>query len=109
MSVTLVPPPPRISLVDERGNITRPWSLYFQDVFGRLGGAVAPSNDELATMIDDQFAPAPFPPAPPTDDLAPTALVMQAADAPSGRLEALEAAVFALRQQVEALTQGVAP
>lgn len=48
----LVPPPPRISLVDERGNITRPWSIYLQDVFGRLGGTVAPSNDELNESIE---------------------------------------------------------
>lgn len=52
MSVVLVPPPPRVSLVDERGNITRPWLLYFQDVFTRIGGAVAPSPQEMQAEID---------------------------------------------------------
>lgn len=107
MSVTLVPPPPRINLVDERGNITRPWQLYFEDLFTRAGRTLAPSNDELAQLIEgDSLAPAALPAAPLADDLTPPVLVVRADDAPSGRLEALEAAVFTLRQQVEALTQG---
>lgn len=52
MTTVLVPPPPRISLVDERGNITRPWSLYLQDVFSRIGGNVSLSPAELQAEID---------------------------------------------------------
>jgi len=56
----LVPPPPRIRLVDERGNITRPWSLYFQDLYNRVGGSVALSPSELQAAVDaaDQRATA---------------------------------------------------
>lgn len=52
MSVILVPPPPRVSFVDERGNITRPWLMYLQDLFSRVGGSVAPSTDELEAGIE---------------------------------------------------------
>lgn len=47
----LVPPPPRIPIADASGNITRPWSLYFQDVFSRIGGTTGPSNAELSDEI----------------------------------------------------------
>lgn len=60
MSVILVQPPPRADLVEIfkdpdgklRGRITRPWQNYLDDFFSRAGGNVAPSNDELAALID---------------------------------------------------------
>lgn len=51
MSTTLLPLAPRISLVDQNGNMTRPWSLYFQDVFLRIGGSIAPTPGEIVTMV----------------------------------------------------------
>ena len=53
MRVVLIPPPPRVSFVDERGNITRPWLLYLQDLFARVGGSVAPSVEELVADIEN--------------------------------------------------------
>jgi hypothetical protein len=53
MNAVLVPPAPRVNLVDGKGNITRPWSLYLDTVFARLGGTVAPSNTELEADIAD--------------------------------------------------------
>lgn len=44
---TLIPQAPRINLVDQNGNITRPWSMYLQDVFRRIGGVDGPSTTEL--------------------------------------------------------------
>lgn len=51
----LIQPPPRIDLVEIvqepggrfRGRITRPWSDYFDELYTRVGGAIAPSNDEI--------------------------------------------------------------
>lgn len=60
MEVVLVQPPPRVDLVEIfqdpngkwRGQITRPWSEYLNTSFARQGGNVAPSNDDIAAMID---------------------------------------------------------
>jgi hypothetical protein len=51
----LVQPPPRVDLVEItqdangvlRGRITRPWSLYLDNLFSRVGGTTGSSNDEL--------------------------------------------------------------
>lgn len=59
MNPTLVQPPPRVDLVEitqdrngkMRGKITRPWQSYLDDFFARVGGAVAPSNTELADQM----------------------------------------------------------
>lgn len=108
MSVVLVPTPPRINLVDDRGKITRPWSMYFDDVFTRLGGSVAPSIDEIADELDgiDQ-APTPQPFAPGNGDLLPPVVMLPAATNDNGRLEALEAEVAVLRQMITGLQQGL--
>ena len=57
--------PPRQALVDERGNITRVWWLFLQEIFTRIGGANAMTNTELEALIfslisDFQPTPAPM-------------------------------------------------
>lgn len=48
----LIQPPPRIRFVDERGNITRPWSLYLDSLFTFVGGATGSSQAQLQAEID---------------------------------------------------------
>ena len=51
----LIPPPPRIDLCEIttdqtgklRAKIARPWSLYLESLFDRVGGTVAPTPGEL--------------------------------------------------------------
>lgn len=41
--------PPRVPLTDPRtGLMARDWYLFFQQLYDRVGGANAPSNDDLA-------------------------------------------------------------
>lgn len=110
MSITLIPPPPRVSLVDARGNITRPWSNWLlNDVFSRLGGSVALSNDELEVLaITSALAPAATPNIA-TDDPAPVAMQFTPTQDPHARVEGLEAEVTRLRQLIEGLQQGNTP
>lgn len=107
MSIILIPPPPRISLVDANGNITRPWSNWLlNDVFKRLGGDVALSNDELeALTVATALAPAAMQQID-RQDPAPAPLPFIAPQDPHGRLEAVEAEVTRLRQLIEGLQQG---
>jgi hypothetical protein len=48
--------PPRQALVDERGNITRVWWLFLQEIFTRIGGSNAMTNVELETLFSS-FSP----------------------------------------------------
>lgn len=50
MSITLPPVPYKSSLVDKTGFLTPAWSGWFRDVFQRIGGTVAPSNNEIAEL-----------------------------------------------------------
>jgi hypothetical protein len=47
--------PPRVPLLDARtGLITREWYLFFQGVFDRIGGANAPTPEDLsASFFED--------------------------------------------------------
>jgi len=65
---TLIPPPPRIDLCELsadrtgklRAKISRPWLLYFEDVFDRLGGFSSLSLDDIqkapAGIIEAELA-----------------------------------------------------
>lgn len=53
MSLVKIPPAPRISLVDENRNITRPWSELIDAIIKRIGGVGSePTNAELADLIE---------------------------------------------------------
>lgn len=109
---TLLPPRPSINLVDANGKMTRPWTIYFDDVFRRLGGSVAPDLGELEAMIsqlpdtsaaiESRIAIAESY-ASQLPQAQPEARQESAAD---GQLQALQAEVAALRGIVEGLLQG---
>jgi hypothetical protein len=106
--------PARIPLVDPNtGLITREWMRFFEAMFIRVGGTHGQSNDELTIdMHDDsgieeikldqyrlrdelnQLPPVQMPYIGPDDT------------SPSGRIEALEAEIFWLRKEIEAIQQG---
>jgi len=39
-------------LLDENGNITQQWRLFFQSMYTRIGGQTAPSNSSLGTSVN---------------------------------------------------------
>lgn len=51
MSNKVPPIPFRAQLLDEFGNISQIWGDFFKQCRARIGGAVAPSNDELDSSI----------------------------------------------------------
>lgn len=44
-------------LLDENGNITQQWRLFFQGMYTRLGGQNAPSNAALGTVVNSLTDP----------------------------------------------------
>lgn len=133
MTTSFIPPPPRVNLVDGKGKITRPWSDWLlNEVVRRIGGTTALTNLELAELLEDH-AQAPFTLAedlreqnliPPTigfqgaDDLRPTPIVFPCCDDlsphsidvlnvddPNGRIQAIEAQMALMAQQINDLQQ----
>ena len=103
--------PYRIPLVDPKtGLITREWARFLTDIFNRVGGSNGQTNDELAVDMHDDSGIEEikldafrmrdeFGQLPPGADIPP-----EVDD--NGRLQALEAAVSALQQEIEAIRQG---
>lgn len=99
-------PPPRVNLVDSRGKITRPWSDWIDALVRQLGGGVAPTIPELEALLIGQ-AQSPFPAQTVGDqDISPPSVLLPADESPDGRLQALEARVAELQQQILGLQQG---
>ncbi len=106
--------PARIPLVDPgTGLITREWMKFFDAMFIRVGGTNGQSTDELTIdMHDDsgieeikldQYRV--------RDELWQLPQVVSFAESENddGRLQALEAAVHILQQEIEAIKQGSTP
>jgi len=49
MSLSIPPHPSRSPIADKNGMATAAWTMWFRDVFQRIGGLNAPTNLELAT------------------------------------------------------------
>lgn len=52
MAVSLPPAPYKTPVVDRTGVMSNAWIGWFREMFIRIGGNVAPSNDELGTSAD---------------------------------------------------------
>lgn len=103
--------PARVPLVDpSTGTITREWYRFFEQMFSRVGGTYSQTNNELAVDLHDDAGieetkadlyrlrdeVGSIPPSQQTQDTSD----------PHGRIEALEAALLRLTQEVEAIKQG---
>jgi hypothetical protein len=101
--------PPRQALVDERGNITRVWWLFLQEIFTRIGGSNAMTNTELEAAINEA-ALAPLAVVEPMPgDVTPVAMITMPADEwfqMSARLSELDAIVADMAQQINGMKQG---
>lgn len=55
MSTPKLPNPPyRTQFLDRSGLVATPWIQFFRQMFDRVGGAIAPTNNELhQTQFDD--------------------------------------------------------
>lgn len=50
---TLPPLPYRSPLLDNAGYLTQAWSVFFRQLFERVGGSVAPSNSDIVAVSDE--------------------------------------------------------
>ena len=117
--------PVRVPLVDPAtGVITREWYRFFEQVFIRVGGNSAQSNDELTVDLHDDagieelkadayrirdelnLTPQPLPQTDYQDQAPPGAFFTPIED-PNGRIEALQAQLNALAIEIDALKQGL--
>jgi hypothetical protein len=104
----LLPVAPRISLVDKDGRITRPWQLYFDAVFARIGGSMAPDVPDLEIgnlpMLDESIG-ARLSIVESYQSHAPQVQHFVFEASQDAQLSALQAEVAALRGLVEGLLQ----
>ena len=116
--------PARVPLVDpSTGMITRPWYTFFEQVFLRGGGTYAPSNNELVVDLHDDAgieeikadvyrlrdegrAIPPPTQIPDYQDIAPPGAFFMPNEDPSACIEALEALVSRMSQDIDELKQG---
>ena len=113
MSGTLNQQPARVPLVDpQTGVITREWYKFFEQLFVRSGGSIAPTNDDLArdlpedAGIEETKADL-YRLRDEANSQPPTGGFFTPVPAEDGRLQALEAELARLVKEVEALKQGV--
>ncbi len=56
MTAVLPPVPHKAKIIGENGYLTEPWSKFFHQLFGRVGGPIAPTNRELASTSESNAA-----------------------------------------------------
>ena len=98
-------------LIDPNGRISRPWWIFFQGLFDRVGGVQGSSADDLAlSMPEDagiEEVKADLYSLRNSVDVAPQFnQASEIKEDPSARLEALEALVSELTRQVDDLKKG---
>jgi hypothetical protein len=105
--------PFRVPLVDPRtGILTREWSLYFSQLFERVGGSDGQSTNELIVDLHDDagIEEIKFDVYRLRDELnttpAPQGAFFTPEADPHARIEALEALVMRLASEIDALKQG---
>lgn len=121
--------PPRVPMVDPKtGLITREWDRFFSDTFTRLGGAEAPTNNELDIAmpedsgvaelemftrgLDTEFSQIPIQQLAPIDsiwDQAPTVqlqVMAEVLESMQSEIRSNAEMIATLIKQVEELKQG---
>lgn len=53
MSASMAPAPIRSPIVDERGIVTAPWLQWLRALYERIGGPIAPSNNDLSGELPE--------------------------------------------------------
>ena len=53
MSISMAPAPIRSPLVDARGIVTAPWLQWLRALYERIGGPIAPSNNDISGELPE--------------------------------------------------------
>ena len=128
MAQSLPPAPIRTPIVDGRGIVTAPWLQWLRGLYERIGGPIAPSNNDISGELPEDagieelkavvYAMADAAGQSPAasefvaDDafcLQPPAQIYQADPDIETRLAEMAATLAALQAQINDLRQGLTP
>lgn len=56
MAAKVPPIPYKVQVLDRSGYLSSPWADWFREMFNRIGGNIALSNVELATLQTEDLA-----------------------------------------------------
>ena len=111
MSISMAPAPIRSPLVDARGIVTAPWLQWLRALYERIGGPIAPSNNDISGEMPEDvgieelkavvYAMAD------AACLQPPAQIYQADPDIETRLAEMAATIAALQAQINDLRQGL--